>query len=911
MPSNVKKNAMSRPLGVSAACLGILAVGSCGEQAPAPAVDPVVQSASFAPRPAEDGQLGSPAQGPDHEADLGSIVQTRFSNHDVTPSPACLAVAPTGEVFVGVDEMGSLGKQEGRGRVVRLVDEDGDGAADSHTIFATVNNPRGILPVGDQVFVLHTTFSEVTKAASGMALVVFEDLDRDGIADGTPKPLLQNISSAKFVADRGTDHATNGIRMGIDGWIYIAVGDFGFHDAVDASGKHMTQLGGGVLRVRPDGTETEVYTHGLRNIYDVAIDPYMNIFTRGNTNDGGGWNIRFIHHIQSAEYGYPVLFKHFTEEIAPALVDLGGGSGTGSYFLHDPRWPDGLNHVPLMADWGRSQLYIHRVTMDGASFTQAEEPFLGVTQITDVDMDASGRMYLAAWDNAGYSGSAERGFVSRATPSNWNFEAYAASTTVDMTELAKRLRSDSSVARLDASQELLTRPKAEAAALALGVATDKAAPLYVRVAGIFTYAQIEGAAAADELGKLTEDGSVREFAIRALGDRKANQDAVDTALLWRAMGDESERVRAAATVAIGRTLHNEGSMHMLLGVKVPASFVAPIGDVEGPHATPNSELLLPHLAVRSLVAQNATEEVIRVISAADMQAGQVPTLALWAARYLHDEQVVAALIAALPKAKGAGRVAVLESIARLFHKEADYDGSWWWNTRPDTHGPYYKTVAWAGTPAVEACLSKAWDEGDAAARAELRTLEAKHRLGMKKLQAEPTPEEVEQLTVDLEALANGKGEVGDAAIEDVMIALGKLAPDMDRGRALFASQGCVACHTLTSDEKLKGPYMGQVGSIMGAEQIAESILRPNASISQGFASVMLTMKDGSLKMGFVSEEAAGEVVLRDISGGATRVAAKDIEDRNELETSMMPAGLASSLSLQDFVSLVGFLAAQK
>ncbi len=911
MPRKSKMNPMSRPLGFSAACFSVLAVSSCGEKEPVLPVDPAVHYAAMVPRPAEDGPLGSPAKGPDHEVDLASIVQTRFSNHEVTPSPACLAVAPTGEVFVGVDEIGSLGKEEGRGRVVRLVDEDGDGVADSHTIFATVNNPRGILPVGEKVFVLHTTFSEETKAASGMALVVFEDLDRDGIADGAPKPLIQNISSAKFVADRGTDHATNGIRMGIDGWIYIAVGDFGFHDAVDASGKHMTQLGGGVLRVRPDGTETEVYTHGLRNIYDVAIDPYMNVFTRGNTNDGGGWNIRFIHHIQSAEYGYPVLFKHFTEEIAPALEDLGGGSGTGSYFLHDPRWPDGLNHVPLMADWGRSQLYIHRVTMDGASFTQAEEPFLGVTQITDVDMDASGRMYLAAWDNAGYSGSAERGFVSRATPAKWKHEPYADSSTVDMAELAKRLRSDSSVARLDASQELLTRPKVEAAALALGVATDRAAPLYVRVAGIFTYAQIEGASAADELAKLTDDGLVREFAIRALGDRKANQKAVDTALLWRAMSDESERVRVAATVALGRTLDHEASMRILLGVQVPASFVAPVGDVEGPHASPNSELLLPHLAVRSLVAQGATEEVIGAITSADWEGGETPTLALWAARYLHDEQVVAALITTLSKAKGEARTAVLESIARLYHMEADYDGSWWWNTRPDTHGPYYKTVAWAGTPAVEACLAKAWDEGDAAARAELRILEGKHRLGIKKLQAKPTPKEIEQLAVDLEALAEGQGEVGDAAIEDVMIALSKLTPDMDRGRALFATQGCVACHTLTSDEKPKGPYMGQVGSIMGPDQIAESILRPNASISQGFASVVLTMKDGSVRSGFVSEESAGEVVLRDITGSVTRIAAKDIEYRNELETSMMPAGLANSLSLQDLASLVGFLAAQK
>lgn len=68
----------------------------------------------------------------------------------------------------------------------------------------------------------------------------------------------------------------------------------------------------------------------------------MNIFTRGNTNDGGGWNVRFAHHIQSGEYGYPTLFKHFTEEIIPALVDLGGGSGTGALYMDDDRWPPNI-----------------------------------------------------------------------------------------------------------------------------------------------------------------------------------------------------------------------------------------------------------------------------------------------------------------------------------------------------------------------------------------------------------------------------------------------------------------------------------------------------------------------------------------------------------------------------------------
>jgi len=34
---------------------------------------------------------------------------TRFSGSDLTPSPACLAASATGEVYVGVDLLGSVG----------------------------------------------------------------------------------------------------------------------------------------------------------------------------------------------------------------------------------------------------------------------------------------------------------------------------------------------------------------------------------------------------------------------------------------------------------------------------------------------------------------------------------------------------------------------------------------------------------------------------------------------------------------------------------------------------------------------------------------------------------------------------------------------------------------------------------
>ncbi|RZM26621.1 MAG: c-type cytochrome [Pedobacter sp.] len=842
---------------------------------------------------------------PKAPADPAELVITPFAGPDVTPSPACLAVAATGEVYVGVDMIGSLGKDPGKGRILKLTDKDNDGKMDGHTEFATVDNPRGIIAQGNQVFVLHTTFSKETGKATGMDLVVFEDKDGDGKADGPSKPLIQNLSNTKYIQERGTDHATNGIRLGIDGWIYISVGDFGFHDAVDRSGKKMTMLGGGIVRVRPDGTEMEVYSHGTRNVYDVAIDPFMNVFTRENTNDGGGWNVRFSHFIQSGEYGYPVLFQHFTDEILPALVDVGGGSGTGALYMSEPNWPEKYNNVPMMADWGRSMLYIHRVTADGPTFTQKEEEFIKLPQITDLDVDGSGRLYLSAWDGAGYSGSPSKGYVVRAVPSNWVYKAFPNLTKSSVKQLAELLKSRSAVARLSASQELLLRPAKQSAAAALKVATDAKLPLDARVAGIFTYGQLAGADGVQALVELSKDAAVKEFALKVLADRKGNLAGVPTDLFVQALNDPSARVQAAAIIGLGRLGRPEAAS-ALLQTKVPASFVAPAKDVEGPHATPNSAIVLPHLAVQALVNLNAVDAVTGAIE------GGNSSLALWTLRYMHNQKAVDALINSYAKTSDVNlKKQIVVTLSRLYKEEAPYDASWWWGTRPDSHGPYYKGINWAGSPAIEKFLLAEWTKADETGKQFLKDLNARHRMEISAFGTEEVVASNDEPKVDLEKIKNQKGQVGKASIEDVLLAINQLQGDPVKGKALFTKQGCIACHSISKGEKMKGPFMGQIGSIMNREQIAESILKPNASISQGFATVLITAKGDRTVMGFITEETAAKVVLRNIAGEVFTIKASDILTRKEMDQSMMPAGLANSLSYDELASLVTFLSQQK
>ncbi|HYH57154.1 MAG TPA: c-type cytochrome, partial [Anseongella sp.] len=255
---------------------------------------------------------------------------------------------------------------------------------------------------------------------------------------------------------------------------------------------------------------------------------------------------------------------------------------------------------------------------------------------------------------------------------------------------------------------------------------------------------------------------------------------------------------------------------------------------------------------------------------------------------------------------------VLAALSRLYKKEAPYDGSWWWSTRPDTHGPYYRPVTWEASGRIAALLLEEWRKAAPAEKQFFAYLNGKHRMGIAQFGGEePAAAALEEPQVDLEKIRNKKGQIGESSIEDIMLAMAEIKGDPAAGKTLFVQQGCVACHSLEKSEPMKGPFMGQIGSIMNRKQIAESILKPNASISQGFASVLITTRDNKSLMGFITGESADKVVLRDITGAVHTINAADIQKREELETSVMPEGLANSLSYEEFASLITYLSEQK
>jgi putative membrane-bound dehydrogenase-like protein len=639
-----------------------------------------------------------PAQAPTSalakKADVGTILRgikapegfevTAFASPPDIRYPTCLAASPDGVVFVGIDENGSLDAKAGRGRVVRCIDSDGDGKADKFNVFASMDSPRGVIWDAGTLYVLHPPF-----------LTAYTDTNGDGVSDKS-EDLVKGIGfDLKF---RGADHTTNGIRLGIDGFIYIAVGDYGFVKAEGKDGKPLQLLGGGIVRVRTDGTGLEIVSRGQRNIYDVAIDPYMNLFTRDNTNDGDGWDVRLSYVVPTGHYGYPSLFKRFPDEHLQPLADYGGGSPCGSLFLQEPFLPAPYRNMLYTCEWGRGGIFMHPLVPIGAGFKAEQKMFLEIPRPTDMDVDGEGRIYVSSWRDGGFNYSRpDIGYVIRLTAKDDKATKFPDLKAATHEQLVGYIGSESAVLRLAAQRELLRKGMKGTVSRDLErlAAQKNVHSLAARVAAIFTLEQTIKANSIKPLQSLAAGYTeLREFAIKAIADRPKDEAKLADNFIDSYATDPNPGVRTQVAIAMGR-----------------------LGDVE--HAptllplTADPDPIVAHVAVKALVALNASDACLKVL--ADPKLAPGASMALQA---MHDPKVVAGLIQVLEgsskdlaKAKPA-----LKALCRLYFTEAPYEAGKWWGTRPDTSGPYYSAVTWKESEAVGEALKAAVKHADSPTR---------------------------------------------------------------------------------------------------------------------------------------------------------------------------------------------------
>jgi putative membrane-bound dehydrogenase-like protein len=653
---------------------------------------------------------------------------TVFAGPDLARYPVFVAATVDGTLFVSSDGNGSLDREPHRGRILRLRDTDQDGTADEVKEFVTdVNSPRGLVWVDDRLIVLHPPH-----------VSAFRDTDGDGTADEQTR-LVSDLGFG--FADRPADHTSNGLALGIDGWVYAAIGDFGFRDASGSDGRHLHLRGGGIVRFRPDGSGLDLFARGTRNNLEAAVGPLLQMIARDNTNDGGGWNVRLHSFSGLEDHGYPRRYLHFAAEIVAPLADYGGGSGTGACWIDEPWMPARWNDAPFTCDWGRGLIYRHPLAAQGAGFTAEQEEFLHLTRVTDLDADGAGTIYAASWRDGTFTWTGPHvGFIAALRPTGRLPLTPPDCSALDSQALCHLLAGPSHRIRLEAQRQLLRRGDRSPEILQAleAQASEEAAALAPRVAALFTCALLGQGAARPALVRLADDAALAPFAIRALGDLGTSEtearstDSAVRDLFKGALAAPDPRTRLEAIVALVRN----GS---------GAAWLLPLAADADP--------IVAHTAIEGAVRLGTRDQQQSIAACAAALEAPEETAALRGAcrvlGELHTPEVAELVVARLDRlgdqksaASGdsAGGSATLReelvwAASRLYRREGAWPGESW-GGRPDARGPYYAAEEWAASPHLLAALLSAVTPAELSSLPKIGQILGAHRLPVESIAPE-------------------------------------------------------------------------------------------------------------------------------------------------------------------------------
>ncbi len=110
-----------------------------------------------------------------------------------------------------------------------------------------------------------------------------------------------------------------------------------------------------------------------------------------------------------------------------------------------------------------------------------------------------------------------------------------------------------------------------------------------------------------------------------------------------------------------------------------------------------------------------------------------------------------------------------------------------------------------------------------------------------------------------------------------------------RGESLFRNHpvlACIRCHRAGGDGGDAGPNLADIGAKYPREYLLEAIIKPNATIAEGFDTIILNLKDGGSAAGVVAHETADTISLRNTDNKLVEVKKANIASRASAPSGM-------------------------
>lgn len=531
-------------------------------------------------------------------------------------------------------------KTEDRVRIVR--DTDGDGVADSASVFAGGFNGEldgigaGVLWLNNSLY--YTCIPDVWLLTPDKDLLKAQK--------------RESLSHGYGVRWCFYGHDLHGLTQGPDGRIYFSMGDRGFNITTREGAHLMGPDRGGVFRCWPDGSELELFYQGLRNPQELAFTENGELFTGDNNCDSGD-SARIVHVFEGGDSGWRQDVQSLEsrgpwnrEAMWKRLSDVSGPARpawTLPPIEHMCAGPSGMLLYPgtgesskyegclFLVDFYGSGSTVHafRPVSDGAGYKVADhvEYYKGVT-VTDIAWGYDGRLYMSDW-GGGWEPNPNGTVLTIRNESIAGVAGEAAAVAAvkelfskgfagrEVTELLDLLGHRDQRVRLAAQYELAARASAEASPVGrpgiripdalVTLAKNVNGGVFKRYHAIWCLGQIarksEGIAAplAELFGD--PDAEIRVQAIKTLGDLRGQITPAYAGELIGLLKDPSPRVRAYAALALGKAHH--------------AAAVGPLLSLLD--ATPQSDRTLRHAASYALSLLGGAEAMIT--KASEMNAG--------------------------------------------------------------------------------------------------------------------------------------------------------------------------------------------------------------------------------------------------------------------------------------------------
>ncbi len=599
--------------------------------------------------------------------------------------PSVVEVAPDGRVFVAEDPQDMIGPVgDPLGRIVCFHPDGRKTVVEEnfHAVF-------GLLFVDGKLYVNHPPKVTLLNIEGGKAThrkTLIERLGKDPWQWGF------------------NDHIPSQLKHGMDGYIYMSVGDKGIHRAKGTDGSTATLQGGGLLRFRPGATDLEVFTTGTRNHLDVALNSEDEKFVYDNDGGANVYQTRVMHLVDGGYYGYPYEVNPTPPYVLPKIESYGGGSPTGAVAYTGARLPERFHDNLFMLEWGKSAVVRFVVSRSGATYQidQRERFFErnnGPFKPVGISQGENGiSFYVTDWNFNGWTADKKRGQLFKMTytgetrdvkiPEWYPDAGNGHSIDVSISRLIDEgLKHPAKRVRMVAQRRLADRGK-KAIKPVVDLLTSTHAPEHAKWHGIWTLDAIDEARSSRDvimdLTKPNHPESVRRQAIRQLGTRGV-RESLDP--LTEAIKDENASIRFQAATALGRI----GDPEAVSGLKTLLD---------------DNDRFVRFAAFTALnrIGRSNPESFHKIAEGLNSDKETIRNGTRFALRETYVVENVRALSNIVKQGSSRpARSAALRLLIPLMKKRAPWDGGWW-KTSPADEKPRPRTENWNGTDIVRSTL---------------------------------------------------------------------------------------------------------------------------------------------------------------------------------------------------------------